>query len=125
MFNQSNSTSYTDATSHSDVSSKEACSKPTVSVMDDFVAALQKDMQVLELKVNREDSLTVASVAYRVKSKAKALGIHAIHRSADQIETCARRNQLAQLSAEIDLMRHQVELFIQSTDKALTKAGTC
>lgn len=79
-----------------------------------FIEMLRRDMDVLEVKINREDALTVASVAYRVKAKAKALGIQTIQRSADQIETCARQNQISQLAAEIDLMRYQVELFVRS-----------
>jgi HPt (histidine-containing phosphotransfer) domain-containing protein len=82
--------------------------------IEDFVETLQRDMQVLERQVSREDSLTVASVAYRLKSTAKRLGIDLIHQSAVQIETSARKNRLGQLAAEIDLMKYQVELFTQS-----------
>ncbi|XZE32574.1 Hpt domain-containing protein [Pirellulaceae bacterium SH501] len=82
--------------------------------IEGFVETLQRDMQVLERQVSREDSLTVASVAYRLKSTAKRLGIDLIHQSAVQIETSARKNRLGQLAAEIDLMKYQVELFTQS-----------
>lgn len=87
------------------------------SAIDSFIEMLQNDIRVLEVKVDREDSLTVASVAYRLKSRAQALGIDVIVRSANQIEVCARRNQIAQMSAEIDLMRHQVDLFVRSCGK--------
>ncbi len=86
----------------------------SLSDLECFIETLHKDLAVLEHRVFREDSLTVASVAYRVKSCAKELGIEVIHQSAKQIETCARKNQMAQLSAEINLMRYQVELFVQS-----------
>ncbi len=82
--------------------------------IEGFIETLQRDMQVLERQVSREDSLTVASVAYRLKSTAKRLGIDLIHQSAVQIETSARKNRLGQLAAEIDLMKYQVELFTQS-----------
>ncbi len=82
--------------------------------IEGFIETLQRDVQLLETKIHRQDSLTVASVAYRLKTSAKAFGIEAIHQSALQIESAARKNQFGLLFAEIDLMKYQVNLFVQS-----------
>ncbi len=82
--------------------------------IENFIADLQLDVSTLERQTKRDDPLTVASVAYRLKGHAKALGIDLVYQSAVQIETSARKNRMGQLSAEIDLLRYQVELLSQS-----------
>jgi HPt (histidine-containing phosphotransfer) domain-containing protein len=84
--------------------------------LDGFIAELQSDMVSLERHTRREDPMAVASIAYRLKSSTRLRGIELLHQSAVQIEISARKNRMGQLSAEIDLMRYQVELLSQSAN---------
>ena len=82
--------------------------------LESFIQELQDDMSALDRYTKRRDAMSVASIAYRLKSSAKLRGIELLHQSAIQIEQSARRNRMGQLNAEIDLMRYQVELLAQS-----------
>ncbi|MFN7875950.1 MAG: Hpt domain-containing protein [Pirellula sp.] len=82
--------------------------------LESFIQELQDDMESLERQTKRQDAMAVASIAYRLKSSAKLRGVDLLHQSAIQIEQSARRNRMGQLTAEIDLMRYQVQLLAQS-----------
>jgi HPt (histidine-containing phosphotransfer) domain-containing protein len=82
--------------------------------LDALIGELRLDMASLDRHTRREDSMTVASIAYRLKSAAKIRGIELLQQSAVQIELSARKNRLGQMAAEIELMRYQVELLARS-----------
>lgn len=86
---------------------------------------LQRDMQVLteemrtELKrlaayAEREDSLAVASVAYRVRQVAQRNGMIIIQEGASRIEESARRNNVSQFTSDIKLLDHQIRWYSQT-----------
>lgn len=84
-----------------------------------FIETLQEDMSRLHKFSQREDSLAIASVAYRLRGTAQELGVELLYRNALRVEQSARRNNTSQVASEIDLMQYQVDLISQSSRLSL------